>query len=111
MKNIAVGKRNRRESSKSRGEVRMNLRSRANKLPGAIGFWTAKLAARYVWSDIFVEQEITVGLQNLLPLAFVCQHLSMITMVDMTVLCRTGMRCSTVEAIARKTCLDMDNQI
>ena len=107
MKNIAVGNSNRRESSKSRGEVKISLRIRANKLwrlSGAIVFWTAKLVARYIWSDLFVEQQITVGLQNLLPLAFVCRRLSTTTMADMMVLYRIGMLYSTIRAIVRKTC-------
>ena len=61
-----------------------------------------------IWSDIFVEQQNIVDLQSLLPLAFVYRRLSMTTMVDKTVLCQIGMRYSTVEAIARKTCSDMD---
>ena len=113
MKNIAVGNSNRRESSKSRGEFRTSLRSRANKLrriSGPVVSWTAKFAARYIWLDTFLEQQIIVDLQNLLPLAFVCRRLSMTTMVDKMVPCRIGMRYSTVEAIVRKTYLDMDKQ-
>ena len=74
MKNMAVGNSNRRESSKSRGNVRISLRSRANKLrriSGPVVCWTAKFAARYIWSDTSVKQ-IIVHLRNLLPLAFVC---------------------------------------
>ena len=114
MKNIAVGNSNRRESSRSRGEIRTSLRSRANKLrriSGPVVCWMAKFAARYIWSDTFVEQQIIVDLQNLLSLTFVCRHLSMTTKVDKMVLCQKGMRYSTVEAIVRTTCLDMDKQI
>lgn len=110
---MAVGNSNRRESSKSRGDVRTSLRSRANKLrriSGPVVCWTARFAARYIWSDTSVKQQIIVVLQNLLPLAFVCRRLSMTTMVDKMVLCRIGMQYSTVEAIIRNTCLDMDKQ-
>ena len=113
MKNIAVGKSNRRESSKSRGEVRTSLRIWANKLrriSGPVVSWAAKFAARYIWLDTYMEQQIIVDLQNLRPLTFVCRRLSMTAMVDEMVLCRIGMRYSTVEAIVRKTCLDMDKQ-
>ena len=113
MKNIAVGNSNRRESSKSRGEIRTSLRSWANKLrriSRPVVSWTAKFAARYIWSDTFVEKQIIVDLQNLPPLAFVRRRLSITTMVDKMVLCRIGMRYSTIEAIVRRTCLDMDKQ-
>lgn len=106
MKKMAVGRRNRRESSRRRGEEERSWRSRVLILSPWLeegAFWAARLAARcqtiYQGSCL---QEQSMDAQNPLPLSDGGLPVSRITKVGKKGFCQTDKQCSRRAATLRR---------